>query len=323
MSVQAPRRLSRAWAPQTPPPSSPVLSESIRRVSFDSESSMSTSQNSTQPSPSTNLLNSTSNVHDSGGAIAAPQLSRGHNPDPLLDEELLDELEREVDEALQRSGDNDQFVDAEAGEESTYPADILFLDDAILDQPVAACSATPNDPDPRAFIKSDRPEIFRTEKGVMCIRYPIQRVALKEGGITASNGGNSWRVRRNAGEGPPHPPELQAVFGKSKIRTMGGLSSNGPHPHLLFGGLWSILPTKPDLHEREIMNTAASILSSDSLVYMHAISSNETPARTRLRMMRHIAGLNQDANDVSTPVTPVESRASEPEEPTVDAMWED
>ncbi|KAI8809228.1 hypothetical protein BJ742DRAFT_738382 [Cladochytrium replicatum] len=97
------------------------------------------------------LLPLPASAQNSTGAIAESQ-SLPHTPDSLLDENLLDERKREIDEGE---------------EELMYPADIAFLDDILDDQPAGAGSATLDNPEPRPFVTSDRPEVSRKKKGVV------------------------------------------------------------------------------------------------------------------------------------------------------------
>ncbi|RIA94489.1 hypothetical protein C1645_817982 [Glomus cerebriforme] len=57
----------------------------------------------------------------------------------------------------------------------------------------------------------------------------------------------------------------------------------------------SILQTI-DSEKREIKQTAVNALHQNSILAMHVITSGETPARTRLRMLRYLTGLPQPEN---------------------------
>ncbi|KAJ1551676.1 hypothetical protein HK096_004955 [Nowakowskiella sp. JEL0078] len=78
-----------------------------------------------------------------------------------------------------------------------------------------------------------------------------------------------------------------SLWGKSR-RFMNLPRSN------LSGDVLEILQktTVRDFHEREVNQSAINIMMSDSSLYMHAIAKNETPAWTRLKIMRQISGID-------------------------------
>ncbi|CAI2175296.1 8504_t:CDS:2 [Funneliformis geosporum] len=48
---------------------------------------------------------------------------------------------------------------------------------------------------------------------------------------------------------------------------------------------------KIDSEHKEIKQTAVKALHQNSIIAMHAIASGESPARTRLRMLRYLTSL--------------------------------
>ncbi|CAB4445666.1 unnamed protein product [Rhizophagus irregularis] len=53
---------------------------------------------------------------------------------------------------------------------------------------------------------------------------------------------------------------------------------------------------KIDSEQEEIKQTAVNALHQNSILAMHVIASGESPARTRLRMLRYLTGLPQPEN---------------------------
>ncbi|GBB93467.1 hypothetical protein RclHR1_02180009 [Rhizophagus clarus] len=53
---------------------------------------------------------------------------------------------------------------------------------------------------------------------------------------------------------------------------------------------------KVDSEQEEIKQTSVNALHQNSILAMHVIASGESPARTRLRMLRYLTGLPQPEN---------------------------
>jgi len=58
----------------------------------------------------------------------------------------------------------------------------------------------------------------------------------------------------------------------------------------------SIRLQKIDSEQEEIKQTAVNALHQNSILSIHVIASGESPARTRLRMLRYLIGLPQPEN---------------------------
>ncbi|KAK9759560.1 hypothetical protein K7432_017324 [Basidiobolus ranarum] len=57
--------------------------------------------------------------------------------------------------------------------------------------------------------------------------------------------------------------------------------------------LATIREQRDDLEQQEIRFSASSAIHQYSILSMHSVANGESPARTRLRMMRYISGLPQ------------------------------